>query len=110
MWMKIKPQLPSEMNRSEVAGKLKGQICEFSGKLCEGLLKVVGRFVGEALFGVLSKQSVRVAEMARSLNEPIRLIKTENRLCRELGRRELAERITNRVIEQGRFMSTRIRC
>ena len=34
------------MNRSQLAGKLKGQICEFSGKLCKGLPKVVGRFVG----------------------------------------------------------------
>jgi hypothetical protein len=91
------------MNRSQVAGKLKGQICEFSGKLCEGLPKVVGRFVGEAVYGILSKQSVRVSEVARSLNEPIRLIKTENRLCRELGRMELGERITEKVIEQGAF-------
>lgn len=64
---------------------------------------MVGRFVAEALYGILSKQSVRVSEVARSLNEPIRLIKTENRLCRELGRKELADRITERVIEQGAF-------
>jgi len=67
------------------------------------LPKVAGRFVGEALYGILSKQSVRVSEVARSLNEPIRLIKTENRLCRELGRRELGERITEKVIEEGAF-------
>ena len=91
------------MNRSQVAGKLKGQICQFSGKLCKGLPKVAGRFVGEALYGILCKQSVRVSEVARSLNEPIRLIKTENRLCRELGRRELGEKITGNVIEQGAF-------
>lgn len=91
------------MNRSQVAGKLKGQICEFSGKLCEGLPKVVGRFVEEAVYGILCKQSVRVAEVARALNERIRLIKTENRLCRQLGRRDLGERITENVIEQGAF-------
>jgi len=91
------------MNRTQMANKLKGQIREFSGKLCKGLPKVVGRFVEESLYGILSKQSVRVSEMARSLNERIRLIKTENRLCRQLGRRELAEKITEKVIEQGAF-------
>ena len=91
------------MNRSQVAGKVKGEICEFSGKLCQGLPKVVGRFVKEVLYGILCKQSVRVSEVARSLNEPIRLIKTENRLCRQLGRKELGERITENVMEQAAF-------
>ncbi len=89
------------MNHSQVAHKLKGQIQEFSGKLCEGLPKVAGRFVEEMLYGMLCRQSVRVSEIARALNEPIRLIKTENRLCRQLGREGLGERITRHVIEQG---------
>jgi hypothetical protein len=54
------------MNRSQVAGKVKGQICEFSGKLSKGLPKVVGRFVEEALYGILRKQSVRVSEVSRA--------------------------------------------
>lgn len=53
------------MNRSQVAGKLKGQICQFSGKLCKGLPKVAGRFVGEALYGILSPaEAVKVAQQA----------------------------------------------
>jgi len=91
------------MNRSQVANKLKAQIQEFSGKLCKGLPKVVGRFMEEMLYGILCRQSVRVAEVARALNERIRLIKTVNRLCRQLGRKGLAERITNHVIEQGAY-------
>lgn len=91
------------MNRSQVAHKLKGQVQEFSGKLSKGLPKVVERFVEEMLYGMLCRQSVRVAEIARALNEPIRLIKTENRLCRQLGRQGLADRITHHVIEQGAY-------
>jgi hypothetical protein len=66
------------MNRSQIASKLKGQIKEFSGKLCRGLPKVVGRFVEEMLYGILCGQSVHVAKIARTLNERIRLIKTIN--------------------------------
>jgi hypothetical protein len=41
------------MNRSQIADKLKGQIGEFSGKLCKGLPKVAGRSVEEMLYGIL---------------------------------------------------------
>jgi len=66
------------MNRSQIANKLKGQIREFSGKLSKDLPKVAGRFLEEMLYGILCRQSVRVSEIGRALNERIRLIKTEN--------------------------------
>lgn len=60
----------SKMNRSQIANKLKGQIREFSGKLSNGLPKVVGRFMEEMLYGILCRQSVRVSEIGRAVNEP----------------------------------------
>jgi hypothetical protein len=89
------------MNRTQMADKLKGQIEEFSGILSKGLPKVAKRLVGETIYGILCRQSVHVAEIARSLNEGIRLIKTLNRLCRQLGREGLEERVTNKLIEEG---------
>jgi len=62
---------------------------------------VVGRFLEEMLYGILCRQSVRVSEIGRALNEQIRLIKTENRLCRQLGRCGLEERVTENLIEEG---------
>jgi len=88
------------MNRNQIANKLKGQIREFSGKLSKGLPKVVGRFLEEMLYGILCRQSVRVSEIGRALNEQIRLIKTVNRLCRQLGRCGLEKRVTENLIEQ----------
>jgi len=88
------------MNRSQIADKLKGQIGQFSGKLSEGLPKVAGRFVEEMLYGILCRQSVRVSEIGRALNQRIRLIKTVNRLCRQLGRCGLEERVTENLMEQ----------
>jgi hypothetical protein len=89
------------MNRTQIANKLKGQIREFSGILSRGLPKVAKRFVGEVVYGMLCRQSVHVAQVARSLNEPIRLIKTLNRLCRQLGREGLGKRVTDNLIREG---------
>jgi hypothetical protein len=89
------------MNRTQTANKLKGQIREFSGILSSGLPKVAKRFVGEVVYGMLSRQSVHVAEVARSLNEPIRLIKTLNRLCRQMGRAGLWGKVTDNLIREG---------
>jgi hypothetical protein len=50
-----------------------------------------------------SVQSVRVAEIARALNEPIPEIKTVNRLCRQLGREVLEKRLTRNPVKEGAF-------
>ena len=89
------------MNRSQIAYKLKGEIREFSGKLSSGLPKVVGRFMEEMLYGILCQQSVHVSQIARALNEPIRPIKTVNRLCRQLGRLGLERTLMENLIEEG---------
>lgn len=54
------------------------------------------------VYGILCGQSVHVTEIiARTLNERIRLIKTINRLCRQLGREGLEEMLRDRMIEEG---------
>lgn len=42
-------------------------------------------FVEQAIYALSASQSVMISEISRSSNESIRLIKTENRLCRNLG-------------------------
>ena len=41
------------------------------------------------IYGLTASQSVMLSEISRALNENIPLIKTENRLCRNLGKRDL---------------------
>ena len=65
---------------AQTARRLRAQIDDFSGNLSRGLSKPLRRFVAEALQGIVGRQSVLLSEIARSLNEPIALIKTENRL------------------------------
>jgi hypothetical protein len=74
---------------SKLGSKIKWQISRFTSRLCEGMDKVTRRFVGEMLYGIQAAKDVKVSEVARSLNETIALIKTENRLCRNLADEDL---------------------
>jgi hypothetical protein len=78
---------------SKLGSKIKAQITRFAGRLTEGMDKVTRRWVSEMLYGIQASKEVKVSEAARSLNEPIALIKTENRLCRNLGEADLTHRI-----------------
>jgi hypothetical protein len=53
----------------QIGAKLRGQIEVFSGKLCSGKGKVLGRFVKEMVYGIQARGSVRLSEIARSLEE-----------------------------------------
>ena len=87
------------MNISQVATRLREQMQEFLGKLPSG--KVARRFALEAMYGIQTRQSLHLTEIARSLNENIPLIKTVNRLSRQAQRKNLHEDIACFVAEQG---------
>jgi len=89
------------MNIPQITLRLREQMDSFLGNLFRTVpQKTARRFVREALHGVVARQSLRLSEIARSLNEPIRLIKTENRLSRQARREELHERIHDFVIAE----------
>ena len=86
---------------AQTARRLRAQIDEFSGNLSRGLSKPLRRFVAEALQGIVGRQSVLLSEIARSLNEPIALIKTENRLSRNLGAERMRPVLQGAVLAAG---------
>jgi len=53
------------------------------------------------LYGLQAAEDVKVSNIARSLNEKVRLIKTENRLCRNLARADLTDRINRFLVWEG---------
>jgi len=87
------------LNLSRIASRLREQMQAFLGKL--PLPKPARRFVLEAVYGIQTRQSVHLSEIARALDEPIPLIKTVNRLSRQAARKGLAEDLTRFVIDQG---------
>jgi len=70
------------------------------GELSAGLPKVSRRSVAEMIFGIQARGSVRLTEVGRALCEGIPLKKTEERLCRQLGREHLDDHLQRRLIEQ----------
>ena len=91
------------MNFARIAHKLREQIIKFSGQLSEGFPKVVRRFIAEAIYGIQARQSVRLTEIARSLEERIPLRKTQYRLSRQLGRWWLWRKIVDSLCRMAAF-------
>lgn len=85
----------------QMSYKLRGHIHRFSGELCVGMGKVIGRFVEEMLYGIQARGSVRLSEVARALDEKISLKKVIERLSRNLGRDGLSESIGKSVLREG---------
>ncbi len=66
------------MSMAKLGLQLRAQMSSFLGNLQAG--KTARRFVREAIYGIQTRKSLKLSEIARSLNETIALIKTENRL------------------------------
>jgi len=87
------------MNVAQTALRLREQMQSFLRNV--PLCKTARRFALEAVYGIQTRQSLKLSEIGRSLNEPIPLIKTEDRLSRQASRPGLAEAVRDFVIEQG---------
>lgn len=85
----------------KLGSKIKSQISRFAGQLTQGWDKVRRRFVGEMLYGIQAAKDVKVSNISRSLSESIALIKTENRLCRNLASADLTDRINRFIAWEG---------
>ena len=77
------------MQDSKLRSRLKAQLTKFSSELCGELSLPLEKFVGQMLFGIQASQDVKLSNIARSLKEEIPLIKTEDRLSRNLKAAEL---------------------
>jgi len=89
------------MHDSKVRSRLKAQLTKFSTELCGGLSKPLTKFVSEMLFGIQASQDVKLSNIARSLKEEIPLIKTENRLSRNLKAEELESELARQLVKMG---------
>lgn len=86
---------------SRILDKINSQLNEFCGRISEGLSKSKKRFIYQVVFGIQASRDVKLSEVSRSLEEEIRLIKTENRLSRNMSAQGLSEHINERLIRQG---------
>ena len=86
---------------NRLQSRLKAQLTKFSVQLSEGLPRPLQKFVSQMLFGVQASQDVKLSNIARSLHEEVALIKTENRLSRNLESAKLESHLSERLAVLG---------
>lgn len=87
--------------------KVQGQIERFSSKITKGLSKPKKKFISQMLFGIQASRDVKLSNVSRSLNEDIKLIKTENRLSRHITSQDLTGYINNTLAEDSCWRITK---
>ena len=86
---------------SKIARKIKSQITQFADRLSNDFKKPTQKFMVHMLYGIQASKDVKLSNIARTLNEEIALIKTENRLSGHVGREDLTEPINGQLIREG---------
>lgn len=86
---------------SRIVAVVKGQLSKFSGIISKGLPKAKQRLVREMVYGIQASKDIKLSSITRSLNEAIPLIKTEDRLSRNLDDRDFTEGINRQICRLG---------
>jgi hypothetical protein len=82
---------------SRIAAVVKGQLSKFSGIISRELPKPKQKLVREMIYGIQAAKDIKLSNITRSLKEPIPLIKTEDRLSRNLDDRDFTDEINNEI-------------
>lgn len=93
------------MEYSKIAYKLRAKIAGISGEVALKLDKTARRFTSEAVYGILTSESVVLTKIGRTLEDDVSVKKIEERFCRQLGKHHLWERIHQALL---RHASTRM--
>ena len=88
-------------NDKAITKRVQQQILNFGKKISKGLSKTRRRFVHQMLFGIQAGRDIKLSSVSRSLEEDIHLIKTEQRLSRQMAKEELTEHINEAILRQG---------
>ena len=84
-------------SKAKVANKIKHQMSKFSGIISKPFSKVKRRLIAEMLYGIQASKDVKLSNIARSLKEYIPLIKTEDRLSRNLDDIDFTDAINDKI-------------
>jgi hypothetical protein len=88
-------------NYNTLGHNIKRGIVNFCGKLSKNFNRPAQKFIADMVYGLIASKSCYLTEIARSLNEEIKLDKTVERLSRNLmtfdGEEELKENYFNSI-------------
>lgn len=92
-------------SESRTVANLKGQLSKFSGIISKGFNKPKQRLIKEMLYGIQASKDVKLSNIGRTLKEDQRLIKTEDRLSRNLDDVDFTDAINDEIC---RLASTKV--
>lgn len=80
-----------------IIAKIKAQLSKFSEILSKDFSKAKRRLIKEIIYGIQATKDAKLSNISRSLNEEQTLIKTEDRLPRNLDDVDFTEGINNEI-------------
>jgi hypothetical protein len=86
---------------SKTVANVKGQLSKFSGIISKGFRKPKQKLIKEMLYGIQAAKDVKLSNIARTLKEEQALIKTEDRLSRNLDDEDFTEEINEEICRLG---------
>jgi hypothetical protein len=81
--------------------RFKAQLSKFSGIISRQFSKPKRRLIKELIYGIQASKDIKLSNVARSLQEDIPLIKTEDRLSRNLCDEDFTEVLNNEILRLG---------
>lgn len=82
---------------SKIVANLKGQLSKFSGIISKKFKKPKQKLIKQMLYGIQASKDVKLSNIARTLKEQQALIKTEDRLSRNLDDVDFTEGINDEI-------------
>lgn len=86
---------------SNTVASLKGQLSKFSGIISRGFRQPKRRLIKEMLYGIQASKDVKLSNISRTLKEEQALIKTEDRLSRNLDDEDFTDVINGEICRLG---------
>lgn len=81
--------------------RFKAQLNKFSGIISRQFSKPKQRLIKEMIYGIQASKDVKLSNIGRSLQESIPLIKTEDRLSRNLADEDFTEVLNEEILRLG---------
>jgi hypothetical protein len=81
--------------------RFKAQANKFSGIISKGLSIPKQKLIKQLIYGIQASKDVKLSNISRALQENIPLIKTEDRLSRNLSDEDFTEHINNQTLRLG---------
>lgn len=80
---------------------LKGQLSKFSGIISKSFKQPKKKLIKEMLYGIQASKDVKLSNISRTLKEEQSLIKTEDRLSRNLDDEDFSDSINREICRLG---------